>query len=399
MGFSDYGDRWKVHRRIAQNAVGMFVNDRESPIENAIKAEAQFLTKMFLKNGSKAINPHDEVYLSIGNIICALCFGKRYDRNEADFQQLVKMNAEFMAFAGAGNPVDIMPWTRRLTKRSFDQFCGILDTMTKFCVRKTEEHVATYDRDNIRDIVDYLIKTVYEMPDEEKERVGLTDEHILTTVQELIGAGFDTIATTLTWSILFMAKYPEYQKRVQEEIDSVLGKDRLPCWTDAAKLPFTEATILETVRHSCIFPLALPHSTTKDTTLNGYFIPDKTLVFVNLWSITRDDTKFSNPETFDPNRFLVADDSGVVTMDKAASEMFFPYGAGRRRCPGEQLAKIEMFLFFAILMQKCSFEAVDIDRLKVESKFGLTLKPKDFEVFVKPRGKGKRQEKVNLIKG
>ena len=75
------------------------------------------------------------MYLSVGNIICALCFGKRYRRDDPDFQLLVRMNGEFMAYAGAGNPVDIMPWTRHFTKASFQQFVGILKTMDDFCLK------------------------------------------------------------------------------------------------------------------------------------------------------------------------------------------------------------------------------------------------------------------------
>ena len=72
--------------------------------------------------------------MSVGNIICALCFGKRYEREDADFQLLVKMNGEFMAYAGAGNPVDIMPWTRHFTKSSFNGFLRILKKMDDFCL-------------------------------------------------------------------------------------------------------------------------------------------------------------------------------------------------------------------------------------------------------------------------
>ncbi|XP_013379323.1 cytochrome P450 1A5 [Lingula anatina] len=381
MGFCDFGTRWKYHRRIAQNGVAMFVNDRHNPIEEFIKAEAAFLVQKLNESNGEKFNPHNEIYYSVGNIICALCFGKRYRRDEPDFQQLVKMNEEFMAFAGAGNPVDIMPWTRWLTKRSFDKFIAILKTMDNFCLRKTKEHLDTYDDSLTRDITDFLIKTVRDTPQEEKDAAEITDEHIMTTVQEIIGAGFDTIATTLQWGVLLMTRYPEHQAKVRKEIDAIIGQERAPERSDIGTLPFTEACILETMRFSCIFPFALPHSTTRDTVLNGFFIPANTLVFVNQWSITRDESKFPDPEVFDPRRFLT--DDGLA-LDKAKAELFLPYGAGRRRCPGEPLAKIEMFIFFVTLLQKCRFEPVVLN-MSTESKYGLTLKPKDFEVYVKPR--------------
>lgn len=105
MGFSDYGARWKMHRKIAQNALAQCANRKCNPIEEAIVAEARFLASNLLKSGGQPVNPHTEIYLSVGNIICALCFGKRYKRDDPDFLQLVKNNDEFMAFAGAGKQV------------------------------------------------------------------------------------------------------------------------------------------------------------------------------------------------------------------------------------------------------------------------------------------------------
>lgn len=101
MGFGDYGARWRMHRRIAQNALAMFVNSRDNPMEEAIQDEARTLVKN-LTSAQSPVDPHDEIYLSVGNIICALCFGKRYNREDEEFKLLVKMNADFMAYVGAG---------------------------------------------------------------------------------------------------------------------------------------------------------------------------------------------------------------------------------------------------------------------------------------------------------
>ncbi|KAK3086611.1 hypothetical protein FSP39_021039 [Pinctada imbricata] len=382
MGFSDYGPRWKLHRKIAQNSLAMFTNKRNSPIEEAIIAEAEVLANNFLNTDGSPMNPHNEIYLSVGNIICALCFGKRYKRDDPDFMQLIKNNDEFMAFAGAGNPVDIMPWMRHFTKRSFNKFVSILDAMDEFTMKKRREHLDTFDPMHLRDVTDALIKTTEDISEEEKQSVGLTDEHILITVQEMIGAGFDTIASTLQWAVLFIATHPEHQDKAYEEIQSVIGSERYPEFEDIASLPFTEACIIEVMRHSCIFPFALPHSSTRDTNLNGYEIPAKSLVFVNLWSVNYDPTIFPDPGKYDPYRFL--SDNGK-SVNRSAAELFLPFGAGRRKCPGEQLAKMELFIFFTTLLQRCRFDVIPGKEPVVDSKYGLTLKPKDFEVSVSRR--------------
>ena len=383
MGFANFGPRWKLHRKIAQNALASVVNDRSNPIEVALQEEAKVLVHNLsttaLKTGDKSVNPHDEIYLSVGNIICALCFGKRYRRNDPDFIQLIKMNSDFMAFMGAGNPVDILPWMRPFAQRSFRNFLSILDTMDKFCDRKRDEHIASYKPDRIRDITDALLTAVTEVPESDKLRVGLTDEHILVTVQELIGAGFDTIATTIEWAVLFLATNPEFQTLAQKEIDLHIGKERDPTVQDIGFLPVTEAIMYETMRHSCIFPLALPHSTTRDTHLNGYFIPAQTLVFANMWSVTRDAEVFPDPEAFNPNRFLSQDKSKLL---KQELDKFQPFGIGKRRCPGEQLGKMEIFIFLVSLLQKCTFQTIPNANYTLEAKYGLTLKPQDYKVKV-----------------
>merc|ERR1719419_1106080 len=197
----------------------------------------------------------------------------------------------------------------------------------------------------------------------------------------MIAAGFDTIATTLHWAMLYMVTHPEALQHAQDDIDDVIGHERYPNMEDMTDLPFTEACMYEVMRMSCIFPFALPHSTTRNTELHSHFIPDKTLVFVNLWSVSRDGDRFPQPHSFKPERFLTTDGF----LDQTVVDSFLPYGVGRRRCPGEPLAKIEMFLFFSTLLQRCSLRKVEGEEYRLDSNFGLTLKPYDYKLIVEER--------------
>ena len=133
---------------------------------------------------------------------------------------------------------------------------------------------------------------------------------------------------------------------------------------------------------STIVPLALPHATTKDAKINGYVIPKGTLVFPNLWSVSRDMAIWKNPEIFDPNRFLTDDGK---TFDKKKSFLMLAFGCGKRRCPGEQLALIQLFIFFVTLLQKLEINEDKNHPLTFESDFGLALDPKPFKVLITPR--------------
>lgn len=80
---------------------------------------------------------------------------------------------------------------------------------------------------------------------------------------DLFSAGMETIKSSLLWMIVFMLRNPEVKQKVQEELDQVIGRERLPTIEDMPSLPYTETTIMETLRMSSIVPLATTHSPTK----------------------------------------------------------------------------------------------------------------------------------------
>ena len=105
-------------------------------------------------------------------------------------------------------------------------------------------------------------------------------------------------------------------------------------------------------------------------------------MFPNLWSVSRDETIWTNPEIFDPNRFLTDDGKA---FDKKKGFLMLAFGCGKRRCPGEQLALIQLFIFFVTLLQKLDINEDKNHPLEFESEVGLTLEPKPFKVLITSR--------------
>nr|XP_006824248.1 PREDICTED: cytochrome P450 1A5-like [Saccoglossus kowalevskii] len=171
--------------------------------------------------------------------------------------------------------------------------------------------------------------------------------------------------------------------KVHEEIDRVVTRDRLPTLSDRAKLPYTDAVVQEVIRHASLFPLSIPYSTLNDTDILGYTIPKETPIFVNLWSVNYDESEWKDPHRFNPDRFL-SDDGLSVKKSQVAKIVAF--GLGKKRCPGQQLAQLELFLFFAIFMHQCQFEKCEGDNPQLTSVYGLTLRPVPFRVVTKQRG-------------
>ncbi|TSK87598.1 Cytochrome P450 2K1 [Bagarius yarrelli] len=202
------------------------------------------------------------------------------------------------------------------------------------------------------------------------------ENNLIITVSNLFAAGTDTTSATLRWSLLLMAKYPQFQDCVQEELDRVIG-GRQPVVKDRKNLPYTDAVIHEIQRLANIVPMSLPHTTSCDVKFQGYFIKKGTCVLPLLTSVLRDERQWESPETFNPAHFL--DEQGQFVKKDA----FMPFSAGRRICMGESLAKMELFLFFTSLLQHFRFippPGVSEDQLDLTPAVGFTLNPSPYKL-------------------
>ncbi|XP_070482513.1 vitamin D 25-hydroxylase isoform X2 [Equus przewalskii] len=204
-------------------------------------------------------------------------------------------------------------------------------------------------------------------------------ENLIFSVGELIIAGTETTTNVLRWAILFMALYPNIQGQVQKEIDLIMGPSGKPSWDDKCKMPYTEAVLHEVLRFCNIVPLGIFHATSEDTVVRGYSIPKGTTVITNLYSVHFDEKYWRDPEIFYPERFL--DSSGYF----AKKEAFIPFSLGRRHCLGEQLARMEMFLFFTALLQRFHLHFPHELVPNLKPRLGMTLQPQAYLICAERR--------------
>lgn len=246
--------------------------------------------------------------------------------------------------------------------------------------RNIMEHLVNFDTNCIRDITDALI-AMCEDRQEDKESAVLSNSQIVHSVIDIFGAGFDTIITGLQWSLLYLIKFPNIQDKIVQEIDNQVGMDRLPQFKDRPNMPYTEAFINEVFRHASYMPFTIPHCTTENITLNGYFIPKDTCVFINQYQVNHDIEIWDDPESFRPERFLTL--SGH--LNKSLTEKVMIFGMGIRRCLGDNIARLEMFVFLTTLLHRLHIENVPGQELDLSSTFGLTMKPRPYRIKIIPR--------------
>ncbi|NXS71844.1 CP1A5 protein, partial [Pandion haliaetus] len=385
---------WKARRKLAQNALKTFsiapspTSSSTCLLEEHVSKEADYLVTKFLQimDEEKSFDPYRYLVVSVANVICAMCFGKRYDHNDQELLNIVNVSYQFSNAAAAGNPADFIPVLRYLPNRTMSLFKDFNKRFLHFLQKIVQEHYKTYDKNNIRDITDSLIEQCLEKKAEANTATQIPKEKVVNLVNDLFGAGFDTVATGLSWSLLYLVTYPNVQKKIQEELDQIIGQERRPRLSDQGTLPYTEAFILEMFRHSSFLPFTIPHrqglrvrrSTTRDTVLNGYYIPKDRCVFVNQWQVNHDEKLWKDPLTFNPERFLSA---GGTEVNKVDGEKVLVFSLGKRKCIGEPIARWQVFLFLSTLLQQLEFSVCDGTKVDMTPLYGLSLQHKRCEHF------------------
>ncbi|XP_042637002.1 cytochrome P450 2D17-like [Orycteropus afer afer] len=209
---------------------------------------------------------------------------------------------------------------------------------------------------------------------------SFTEENLLLVVADLFFVGLVTTSTTLVWALLLMLLHPDVHRRVQEEIDEVIGQVRPPEMEDQALMPFTTAVIHKVQRFGDVVPLGVPHMTSRDTEVQGFLIPKGTTLIANLSSVLKDEAVWEQPFRFHPEHFLDAQGHFVKP------EAFMPFSAGRRLCLGEPLAHMELFLFFTCLLQRFSFSVpAGQPRPSAHGVCGLVVSPPPYQLCAVPR--------------
>lgn len=171
--------------------------------------------------------------------------------------------------------------------------------------------------------------------------------HIIGTT---MAAGTDTTASTLQWFFKAAVLYPEAMKKAQEEIDRVVGRDRLPGWEDRPHLPYVTAVINETHRWATATPLAFVHATSESDVYRGKNVPSGAIVYGNVYAVHNDSTIFAKPEEFIPERYLPCEDERAAGPDANRAGTHYAFGLGRRECPGKHVADASLYIVISRIL-------------------------------------------------
>ena len=254
----------------------------------------------------------------------------------------------------------------------------VLNMRDDFFGPQLNEHCDTYEPGVVRDISDALLAEYSQAKAKKQDKtMGNTDD-IKYILMNIFVAASDTSASVLTWFMLYMVVYKNVQRKVQNELDAILGENLSPRWKDAEKLPYLQATTCEVMRHSNFVPINLPHKAVRNSSIEGYHIPKDTTVLFNFASIHSDPEEWQEPTLFKPERFL---DKYGNFLGWNALPGFLPFGAGRRMCVGENLGKMQVFMVVSKVLHRFRLEPAEgKSEPKLESNGGVIRYPKEYKI-------------------
>ncbi|XP_075116029.1 cytochrome P450 2G1-like [Leptodactylus fuscus] len=339
------GERWKELRRFSLSTMRNFGMGKRS-IEERIQEEIQYLLDVFQETNGSLFSPAFFIRRSVSNVICSVLFGRRFEYMDPKLQILLDLVAENLRrvdniwvqlYNFIPSILKYFPGTHHKVTENYQAQLDYAEAIVR-------EHEATLDPDNPRDYIDaFLIKMQQESKNPHSE---FNLPNLLSSALDIFFAGQETTSATLGYALLILMKYPDIKIKVQAEIENVIGRTRRPQMEDRAKMPYTEAVIHEVMRFTDFLPLGAPRAVTTDTIFRGYTLPKGTVIIPVLHSVLYDPTVFHKPYEFDPKHFL--DHNGLFKK----SEGFMAFSAGKRSCPGEGLAHMELFLYLTSILQR-----------------------------------------------
>ncbi len=391
---SPYNKDFKEHRRFLLSSFNRF-GKRQSKLEsNCIESIKEVLDEIRETADQSCVTKSTVFKNRISQVasknILQLTFGeKNFDKNMFScLMDLLTANFQNTSVAAAYNFIPIT----RIFQRSILKNATLCE---EFLNKLVDQHIESYNLGEENNIVDaYLNEMHHQVTWKQEENNNSNNrsqrfttfsfDHLSSIVQDLFVAGTETIANTLNWAIFYATFFPELQEKCHQEIEKIIGNERAPSQYDRRKLHYIEAFINETMRYHCAGPILIPRETTVDTKLAGFKIPSNAFIILNIWSCMRDEKYWNEPNKFNPDRFIKPDGTFECT-----NPAMMPFSAGARACPGEALARSELFIIFTSILQKFSFELESDETRNIPNLLdgipGITLNPPNVSFKIKVR--------------
>ncbi|XP_023769217.1 cytochrome P450 89A2 [Lactuca sativa] len=360
-----YGPTWRVLRRNLASEV--LHPSRVKSYSWARKWVLQILLGRLREQKEAAgIKVIDHFTYAMFCLLVLMCFGEKLDEHRINEIATVQRRLLLLVGSGRFNVLGIFPRLGKILFRNrWKQLLQIREDQEQVLIPHIKSRIesANSEPQSVGDerIVAYVDTLVnIQLPEEEanNENGGkLTQKEMVSMCGEFLNAGTDTTSTALQWIMANLVKHPEIQSKLYNEIISVVGPPPPPPppevepesvinEEDLKKMPYLKAVVLEALRRHPPGHFVLPHRVTKEMEVQGFTIPQGATINFMVAEMGLDPTVWDDPMEFKPERFINGDFD--ITGSKGIKMM--PFGAGRRICPGSDLALLHLEYFVANLI-------------------------------------------------
>ncbi|XP_047977849.1 cytochrome P450 71AU50-like [Salvia hispanica] len=373
VGFSPYGPYWREARKIFITKV-LSARKVESFEPIRVEERRRLLSRLMSLSG-KPVELREHLLGFTLSVVSKMVFKEKYfgdkeDKSVLDMDEMSEIVREWLVLHGAFNIGDWIPWVDFLDLQGYGKKMRALRRkMDGFCDYVIDDHLERRGEGK-EDFVDVLLQRA-----EEEDGVRFTRDSVKALTMNLLVAAVDTSAGTIEWVMLELLRHPHIMEKAKAELNEVIGRNRWVEENDMPQLPYMNAVIMETFRLHPIGTLLGPHCAIEDCNVAGYNVSKGTLVLVNAWSIGRDPNSWDAPEEFLPERFIGKDFEFITGSNFAV----LPFGSGRRRCPGINLALKTVPTTLANLLHGFEIkleEGMRVEDISMEEQYGLTTIPK-----------------------
>ncbi|XP_068647692.1 cytochrome P450 CYP82D47-like [Aristolochia californica] len=392
-GLAPYGPFWRDSRKLA--TIEFLSSHRLESLKHLRATEVglsiKHLHELWEENNKLPVKVDmKEWFLDLTfNTIVMMIAGKRYfgsnitaDPEEA--RRAKQAMSEFAVLVGTFVASDAVPFLEWLDLKghisAMKRVSKELDCIMSLWVN---EHRQRRNLDKSKKDGDFIDVMLFIADRTETHAGDDSDMYIKAMSLTLIITATDTSFVTLTWTLSLLLNHRHELKKAQDEIDTIIGKDRTVDESDIENLPYLRAIVKESLRLYPAAPLAVPHEAMEDCNIGGFHVPAGTRIITNLYKLHRDPRIWPEPEEFRPSRFL----SSHRDMDVRGKHFeFIPFGSGRRMCPGITSALQVVHFSLARLLHGFNVDTQDGERVGMRGGPGITMPMLDpLDVILTPR--------------
>lgn len=357
------GSPWMANRKFCLNMLRN-VGFAKTAMEDNMMEEIMRLSKKIANTKGQPIQVHELLMSTVLNNVASFFYGS-WPPDDANRLKLFGIMKKILEVFTTGPLFQFIPRVlQSLHSRLSFTRNGLLSTamgeLEEFSKTQIEKQMSTSDQVRTADFIQkYMEKIEQEKAD---PHASFTNRSLVGTISGFLIGGTFTTTATMQMHMVNFASNEDSQARVQKEIDEVIGRDRRPTWEDRKSMPYTMACLWEMDRWSTTSVLGAARECSNDVVIDGVFIPRGTVVLPNIWAVHNDPALWKEPRKFNPARFLNQD--GSLLAHKP--EFLIPFSTGRRCCPAETFASMEIYLMVTYLLQKftvlpCKAINLDVD--------------------------------------